>query len=128
MNKSTKRLVAGGVIAGGLMLTAAGLVVGAGIAKADTLTGRETRFATTNGDAICVVFEKYPTAGGLAGIGQSIMNAGFTAPQAADIVVYSVESYCPVEIPAVLRAAAALAGTSTTGVSYVERGGGHGKK
>jgi hypothetical protein len=36
MNKRTKRLGIGGVIAGGLMLGAAGLVIAAGIAKADS--------------------------------------------------------------------------------------------
>ncbi len=35
MNKSTRRLVAGGVTAGSLMLGAAGLVIGAGVAKAE---------------------------------------------------------------------------------------------
>lgn len=36
MNTATKRLVIGGAVAGGSMLLAAGLVIGAGIAKADT--------------------------------------------------------------------------------------------
>ena len=38
MIASTKKLVYGGVVAGGLMLGAAGLVIGAGIAKGDPST------------------------------------------------------------------------------------------
>jgi hypothetical protein len=42
MNTSSKRLIAGGVVAGGLMLGGAGLVIGVGIAKGDPNVGPST--------------------------------------------------------------------------------------
>ena len=45
-----RRLVAGGVVAGGGMLLAAGLVLGAGVAKADTTAGEYVRLIREDPD------------------------------------------------------------------------------
>ncbi len=118
MNKSTKKLVAGGVTAGTLMLGAAGLVIGVAVAKADTtdMTSREIAFANQTGEITCTVFEKYPTAGGLL-----MENGNFTPYEAGQIVGYSITKFCPEELPSVMRAAKGAAGadnTAFTTVSY----------
>jgi hypothetical protein len=134
MNKNTKKLVVGGVVAVGLPLTAAALIIGAGVAKADTsdMTSRQVMYATNHGDAVCAVFKKYPTAGGLFGLSEAVAeDGGFTAYQSGEIIGYSVGIDCPSELPALLRAADSVLGSSggspvsMSVVSFDQRGGKH---
>ncbi len=70
-------------------VTGAGLI---GQARADTGTQRMEW-------AVCETLSSYPSAAGVAGIGQALEEQGYTSKEAAEIIVVSVDEECPRWMP-----------------------------
>lgn len=72
-------------------------LAGTGTARADgVLTDAEAAYVTLYGaTAICPVLDLYPHKAGLMGIAAGIMDDGWAADSAADIVNAAVYQYCP---------------------------------
>jgi hypothetical protein len=97
MNASSKKLVYGGAVAGGAMLLGAGLIIGAGIAKADAYTEL--------GPVVCQALESgRMTASQLEAL---VMQATREIPgpkgplnheQATQVITVLVSAYCPSQL------------------------------
>lgn len=63
-------------------------------AHADTLTTAESAYVQQYGAAVCQALDKYHTISGVVGVVKGVVNSGFTAEQAVDVVNASVALYC----------------------------------
>jgi len=75
----------------------AGCVLGTGVARADgQISNVESAYIAAYGaGAVCPVIAEYPSTAGVLGVAQGIMDDGFTAGDAVDIINVSVATYCP---------------------------------
>lgn len=94
----------------------AGVVLGTGIARADSTSDLYT---ARHGSAVCVVLDKFPTDEGVSGVMHGIQEDGLTNDQAAAVVVDSVALFCPRNQPVIdgfVRRWAPPADTPTPGI------------
>ena len=98
-------------------LTALAVLIATGIGWASDvhadgyLSAEETTFVTQFGPtAVCPVIDKYPTVGGVMGVVAGVMDQGFTADNAVDVVNASVAVYCPQYFPLLQRVGAQARG------------------
>jgi hypothetical protein len=103
-----------------LMLTSAFLgacVYFAAPAQADgELDDAESDFVVTYGEgAICATIDEYHSTSGVMGVGEAIVDRGFSVDSAVDIVNASVWLYCPRNWPllSAIGEAARADGTAT---------------
>jgi hypothetical protein len=85
-----KRVIAAVVLCGAVLGSTA-------TAHADGLLSRsESDWVSSYGAAVvCPVLADYPSAGGVLGVGEFLIEQGFAPDSAADIVNASVSAYCP---------------------------------
>lgn len=60
-------------------------------------------YAVAHADAVCTVLDRYPTLDGVGGVGMGIINAGWTANEAGQIMYLSVYDMCPEYLPLLKR-------------------------
>lgn len=87
-----------------LVSMAAGAVLagtGIGYARADgVVSDAEFAYINTYGaGAVCATIDEFPTQAGVFGVGQGIIDDGFTADSAVDIINASVAAFCPQHWP-----------------------------
>ena len=82
-----------GVMTGSVFV--AGFVALAAPARADIDDPAVTAYAAHYGGAVCQTLDEYPTDAGILGVGQGIMEHGFTAFQAGEVIYLSVDDICP---------------------------------
>lgn len=86
-------LVKGGLLAGGLMVGSAALVIAAGVAKADTTQMGFSNQSTIDAEhTICDAFNHGATN---MQIGQALLSTGMPPMRAGMYVVDAVYTYCP---------------------------------
>lgn len=108
LRKYTLRAYILGVITGSMMT--AGLSILAAPARADVGPGTIDAY----GQPICETLDAYPSNSGIKGVAQFlILDQGYTADDAADIVVGAVFGYCPQHIGTLQRFADTYRGTSS---------------
>lgn len=86
-----------------LVLAALGwlIIAGAGAARAD-IDPVAAEYAGQNAGAICAVLDDYPSVGGVAGIGQAIVEEGYLSfYQAGQAIAISVFTVCPEHEPVI---------------------------
>ena len=78
------------------LMMALGVIAWAATAKADGyLDDDELVFSELHGQVICDAITDYYGLSGVLGVHQAIMDDGFTADSAVDILNFSVHEYCP---------------------------------
>lgn len=87
----------------GVSLIAAGLT--APEVKADgILSATEAAYVLAYGEvAVCATLDDYPSTAGVLGVADGIMDDGFTADNAIDIINASVMEYCPRHWPMLVQ-------------------------
>lgn len=60
-------------------------------------------YAVAHADAVCTVLDRYPTLDGVGGVGMGIINAGWTANEAGQIMYLAVYDMCPEYLPLLKR-------------------------
>jgi hypothetical protein len=97
--RKLRRLLAlmlfGGILAG------TGIGWSVGQARADGyISDTECAYINTYGaSAVCATISQFPTEAGVMGVAQGIIQDGFTADSAVDIVNASVSEFCPSHWP-----------------------------
>lgn len=78
------------------LMACLGVVLFAASAKADGyLDDDELVFSELHGQSICDVITEYYGLSGVLGVHQAIMDEGFTADSAVDVLNFSVHEFCP---------------------------------
>jgi len=65
------------------------------VAHADTLTPTESAYVQAYGGDVCSSLDKYHTISGVVSVVKGVVNSGFTAEQAVDVVNAAVATTCP---------------------------------
>lgn len=106
MRPGTLRAYAFGVFTGSLMT--ATITMFAAPAKADVTEREITLYA----GPVCATVQDFPSTDGLLGIGYALMDKGYTAHDAGQIIAGAIINICPQYIP-ILRAFVNLYGDQT---------------
>lgn len=64
------------------------------VARADTLTPSESAYVQAYGGDVCAALDKYHTISGVVSVVKGVVNSGFTAEQAVDVVNAAVATQC----------------------------------
>jgi hypothetical protein len=87
-----------------------GLVIGyalygAADARADgVLTQSEQAYGDIYGESvICSTIDAYPSVGGVMGVTEALIKDGLPGDSAADVLNYSVKTYCPRHWPLLMQ-------------------------
>lgn len=97
MRPGTFKAYAFGVFTGSLVT--AGLTIWAAPAKADVTNATIDEYSF----AVCATLSDYPSFEGIIGIGQALMQYGYSGYEAGEIVGGAVLTMCPEFIPLVTR-------------------------
>lgn len=65
------------------------------VARADTLTPVESAYVQAYGSDVCAALDTHHTISGVVSVVKGVVNSGFTAEQAVDVVNAAVATTCP---------------------------------
>ena len=97
----------------GAVIAATGLAYASDAHADGYLSSTEAAYVDRYGaGAVCPVIDEYPSAAGVLGVTRGIMEDGFTADNAVDIINASVSTYCPRNWPLLVAIGNAARGHS----------------
>ncbi|BDY33203.1 hypothetical protein [Mycolicibacterium mageritense] len=109
--RTARRRIIGTLSAAVLIGTGAGYIATPAARADGVLSDTESAYVLAYAStAVCPTIAEYPSKAGVLGVAQAIMDDGFAADSAVDIINASVQDYCPKYWPLLQRIGAQARG------------------